>query len=554
MSGYKGHPRVCPIPDYDKKAHLLTSMQDPDMAPHIPILVLVATDNVDTAVREAAAVDPRAILTAGGDERYAAEYGVIFTITTPPRRIRSARAAMDMVIQNNGCDAIGEVDLALYNPEPRRSLDELLVGVNVSMGGGWVDGWTCSVATHVAASAALFKRNGVVQEDDWLVVPLVLAPFNCGRLLPLPLALNHSEPFIVQLWLANDDDDDDKYSGREPFRAELWGMRYFLDYNARRIVKNREVKLQLLICQHQHRLTAVKAPAATSATTTTTDVVIPTPELRTFVYPLQLELPVCAIYFWGMDASMTRSVRLRMLGHDGQAWPVALLRRAAERKGVKVKVHDTPVSKDREALFILFGDDDVPRSTLNMSRIDAASLVLESFEPDPPELHIVGVNYNIVTVTQGRGWPRFVLQPEITRSYTPAGTCVLPPDVSPVARVVALWLDSTVRETDDPGHWLAEYALRYSLRERVRFTYRTLDEDTVADAVDVAFGELDRFLAGKTKARVQVPREKGYLCRNSDWAWGYQGLERVDGTWGDHLISDLCAYSDLGGTLDWDRC
>ena len=265
------------------------------------------------------------------------------------------------------CDLVGELDLALGV-----GLGEGLrvESIEVEIGGQRVDKVDFDETLLEALSAVHGRRppQRIARGGGGggtRFVPLLLAPFHRGNLLPL-VALQH-HPVTVSVHFGEGEiPDEDLERG-----VELYGDVYFVEAPMRRRLCDEPISMGVAQCQW----------GASE---------------RSFAVKLCCNHPVTALVFWGFDRDAVTNVRLTLDGDTLYDGPLEPLERAKEtRLGplaacVLFLTGARPPWSDRQA-------------TVNFSRIDDAVLEIASTQRLGPDerVHVRAVTLQPLRIAAG---------------------------------------------------------------------------------------------------------------------------------------------------------
>lgn len=255
------------------------------------------------------------------------------------------------------CDLVGELDLAL-------GLGASIESVEVEIGGQRVDKVDFDETLLEALSAVHGRLGG--GGGGTRFVPLLLAPFHRGNLLPL-VALQHHPVKVSIEFGAGEIPDEDLERG-----VELYGDVYFLEAPMRRRLCDEPISMGVAQCQW----------GASE---------------RSFAVKLCCNHPVTALVFWGFDRGAVTNVRLVLDGSALYDGPLEALERAKEARLGPLAAcvlfltgASTPPWSDRQA-------------SVNFSRIDCATLEIASTQELGPDerVHVRAVTLQPLRIAAG---------------------------------------------------------------------------------------------------------------------------------------------------------
>jgi hypothetical protein len=287
------------------------------------------------------------------------------------------------------CDLFHKVDI--YFPTNKCcKLKDFLFGIEIEIGGQRIDKIYSklyekesdkinSIETILNTNAELFGSQRRVQyTDSHIIVPLYLAPLYDTNLIPFP---KHHE---IRIRL------EGKFTPYCDIEAlTLFAECYYVEETYRKIVndmKHEYVTFQNIIHSDYHH-TVLKEGRN---------------EFR-----LNFNHPVYCIYLWGFDKSLI--TRISLLLNDTSKYkyrnsmdeedivPILPKEETIYYEGsiVPLEYHKQSRGINSEPVFIFFSDtklNERPKSTVNFSRLDYPTLIIETEQDDEPDIYLCGLN------------------------------------------------------------------------------------------------------------------------------------------------------------------
>jgi hypothetical protein len=248
-------------------------------------------------------------------------------------------------IQQN-CDLINEVDLVVQFHDKPRSVQQILKTISVYYGSHRFDIFNAGdIETQIRTNCDIFNKK-ITFVNDRLIIPLVMAPFYKTNVV-FPSTKYHELEVKVEL--------KDTFTPKD---LTLYGKTYFVEGREELFEESHEYITIQNQCPEEYRLKKGKN-----------------------TLPLHFNHPVSLIYFWGFDKTKIKNVSLMLNDTPYYNGPIELLEHLKNQQGISA-----------DPSFIFFANDD-PNSTVNFTRIDKSTLVIEAEEDmDDSPLYIVGLN------------------------------------------------------------------------------------------------------------------------------------------------------------------
>lgn len=295
--------------------------------------------------------------------------------------ISSLRPKYSITIRRGACDLINNLDLIINNPL-KLPINQILECIECEIGGQRMDrisvydindgdygddGDDGDIETWIKTNYELFykKRKTDFQEGNDIFIPILLAPFLDHILLPLNSLKYHSVKINIKL-------KNEFVKNNHGCKIQIWGYKYYLAEKQR--IETEQLEHNMITLQNQYTgLEEMKKGRN--------------------VFRLNFNQPVCLIYFWGFNKDKIRNIRLLLNEHDYFSGTVNILEHLKHKKGYTF-----------DPVAIFFSHDDFTnrtQGTINFSRINNATLIIESDQEEPCNVKIVGINTNLLRIVSG---------------------------------------------------------------------------------------------------------------------------------------------------------
>lgn len=263
------------------------------------------------------------------------------------------------------CDLVNMLDLAIVNPG-NYTINQMLHSIEVEFGGQRMDKLSVNddIETQIKTNAALFGRS-ITHINGLTVIPLVLAPLHENNLV-FPSSTHHELHIYVEI-------KKNVLSIGSMWDIELYGNIYMLNSPERNALF--ENPHEFITVQNQY---------------------VGADRISKGVNEIQLcyNHPIYLIYFWGMDKTKIKNVKLLLnkgVFFDG---PLQILEHQKIQRGYG--------QIDPVIIFLSPDNLNMPtKCSVNFSRIDYAKLVIDTEEEDPVDVHIVGLNMQTLRYING---------------------------------------------------------------------------------------------------------------------------------------------------------
>lgn len=248
------------------------------------------------------------------------------------------------------CDLINNVDLMIANPENIKSVEVTYAGHRFDKIWSW---------EQLKINAQIFRRPITQGEDGVYMVPMCMAPFHKNN-LALPSSKYHPLNIYIEF--------KQPYNG--PF--ELYANNYFLAPEDRAALVDNSHEYATIQSQH-----------------------CDAEKIRKGVNQIKIWFnhPVYLIYFYGIDKSKVKNIRVLLDDYVYYDGPIMPLEHAKKTRGFQ----------EVDALMVFFSNEPInrsPTSTINFSRIDRAILEIDTDEEDG-EIYLMGLNVQGVRYSNG---------------------------------------------------------------------------------------------------------------------------------------------------------
>lgn len=262
-------------------------------------------------------------------------------------------------------DLVNEVDLVLFNPN-KLTINDMITSIQVEFGGTPIDGFTSKdIQTQINVSCAIWKRKQTHITDTF--IPLTLAPFNSPN-VTFPSTKYHDLVVKVafsQMYI-------EIAQKHEPC---LYGNTYHVPASYKGILHNKDFAMSIV--QNQY-----------------------TNYEKGRYYRIVFDHQISAIYFWGLDISMIKNVKLMLDDKAFYNGPVCRLLHKQQK-------YDIPGN----VVMMSFSDSDITvqsGGTIDFRNYNKAILEIESSQEDFT-LHMVGLNHRLMQFVSGLACLRCIM-------------------------------------------------------------------------------------------------------------------------------------------------
>lgn len=286
------------------------------------------------------------------------------------------------------CDLFHKVDI--YFPITKScKLKDFLFGIDIEIGGQRIDKifnkhnekekgkhHIGSIETILNINADLFGSQRKVQyTDSHIIVPVYLAPFYDTNLIPFP---KHHD---IRIRLEG---SFETYCDME--KLEIFAECYYVEDTYQKIIndmKHEFLTFQNIIHYDYHLMVLKKGRN----------------EVR-----LNFNHPVYCIYLWGFDKSLITRISLILndtskFKHlfDEDTMSIIPTEKTIYYEGsiAPLEYHKQSRGITSEPVCIFFSDtklNERPKSTINFSRLDYPTLIIETEQEDEPDIYLCGLN------------------------------------------------------------------------------------------------------------------------------------------------------------------
>lgn len=249
------------------------------------------------------------------------------------------------------CDLINMLDLRISNPGNLKNLNELIKSIETEFGGQRIDKLGGDIDTMLRTNCSIFGRKKITTMNGHTMIPLAMAPLHENNLI-LPSAEFHK--LCINIEFAKPMHD----------HLQIYGNKYYLDTADRKYLFNNSHEFVVMETQYCGANKIKKGRNTIKIN---------------FNHPLHL------IYFWGFDKSKVVNVRLALNTFPYYDGPIDPLEHIKSVRGY-----------DDDPCMIFFTQDPInaqPKSSVNFSRIDCATLEIDTEDDTEFDVHVVGISY-----------------------------------------------------------------------------------------------------------------------------------------------------------------
>lgn len=250
---------------------------------------------------------------------------------------------------NRTCDLINMLDLRVSNPDAL-NLNQIIKSIETEFGGQRMDKLGGDIDTMLKTNCSIFGRK-ITTTNGYTMIPLAMAPLHANNLV-FPSAKWHE--LCINIEFAKPMHDD----------LQLYGNKYFFDSEDRQKIFNNAHEFVVMQTQYCGADKIKKGHNTIKIN---------------FNHPLHL------IYFWGFDKSKVVNVRLTLENAPYYDGPLDPLEHVKNIRGYDV-----------DPCMIFFTQDPIdvqPKSSVNFSRIDRATLEIDTTDDTECDIHVVGISY-----------------------------------------------------------------------------------------------------------------------------------------------------------------